>query len=112
MMSNPHPQMSTADDPLPDLVRALRSRAATDRLKAAKDLGRLGWLAREAMPALVAALDDEEGKIREAAAHAIGQMGPDALPTLSRMLDHPDKYVRRNAVWAMGRLGPIARPLL
>jgi HEAT repeat protein len=104
--------MTTADDPLPALLRGLRSRNSLERLRAAKDLGRLGWLAREAMPALVAALDDEESKVRESAAGAIGLMGPEALPTLIGMLDHGDKYVRRHAVWAMGKLGPLARPAL
>jgi HEAT repeat protein len=108
----PKPPMTSTDDPLPDLIRALRSRAPTDRLRAAKDLGRLGWLAREAIAALAGTLHDDDPKVREAAAHAIGQMGPDALPALCGMLTHSDKYVRRNAVWAMGRLGPLARPAL
>ena len=103
----PKPPMTSTDDPLPDLIRALRSRVPADRLRAAKDLGRLGWLAREALPALVAALADEDAKVREAAAHAVGQMGPDALPDLAGMLTHDDKYVRRNAVWALGKLGQI-----
>lgn len=105
------PSMPT-DDPLPDLVRTLRGKAPVDRVRAAKDLGRLGWLARDAMPALVAALKDEDAKVREAAAQAVGQMGPDALPALTTMLTHHDKYVRRNAVWAMGKLGPLARTAL
>jgi HEAT repeat protein len=100
------------DDPLPDLIRALRGKTPTDRARAARDLGRLGWLARDAMPALLAALKDEDAKVREAAAQALGQMGPDALPALVTMLGHDDKYVRRNAVWAMGKLGPAARPAL
>ena len=104
--------MTTADDPLPALVRALRSSSPADRVRAAKDLGRLGWLAGEALPALVAALHDDDAKVREAAAHAIGLMGPEALPTLVGMLAHDDKYVRRNAVWALGKLGPLARPAL
>jgi HEAT repeat protein len=104
--------MTTADDPLPALVHALRSRCPTDRARAAKDLGRLGWLAREALPALVAALNDEDPKVRETAAQAIGLMGPEALPTLVVMLAHDDKYVRRHAVWALGKLGPLARPAL
>ena len=104
--------MTTADDPLPALVRSLRSQNPTERVRAAKDLGRLGWLARDAMPALVAALDDDEGKVRESAAHAIGLMGPEALPTLIEMLRHDDKYVRRHAVWALGKLGPLARSAL
>jgi HEAT repeat protein len=104
--------MTTADDPLPALVRSLRSQNSTDRVRAAKDLGRLGWLAREALPALIGSLHDGDAKVREAVAHAIGLMGPDALPTLVGMLAHDDKYVRRNAVWAMGKLGPLARPAL
>ncbi len=104
--------MTTADDPLPALLRSLRSHNPLERLRAAKDLGRLGWLANEAMPALIAALDDENPKVRESAAGAIGLMGPEALPTLIDMLGHEDRYVRRHAVWAMGKLGPLARPAL
>jgi HEAT repeat protein len=103
---------TTTDDPLPDLMRSLRSRTASDRVKAAKDLGRLGWLARESLPTLVGLLRDDDAKVREAAAHAVGQMGPEALPALSGMLAHNDKYVRRNAVWAMGKLGPQAKGAL
>jgi HEAT repeat protein len=104
--------MTTADDPLPALIRALRSHNPTDRARAAKDLGRLGWLAREALPALVHALHDNDPKVREFAAQAIGLMGPEALPTLVGMLSHDDKYVRRHAVWALGKLGPLARSAL
>jgi HEAT repeat protein len=104
--------MTPADDPLPALVSGLKSLAVADRLHAAKDLGRLGWLARESLPELIKALEDNDPKVREAAAHAVGQMGPDGLPALSQMLNHPDKYVRRNAAWAMGKLGPLARTAL
>jgi HEAT repeat protein len=103
---------TTTDDPLPDLLRTLRSRVPADRARAARNLGRLGWLAREALPALVRALDDEDAKVREAAAQAVGQMGAEALPALGGMLGHDDKYVRRHAVWALGKLGPPARPAL
>lgn len=103
---------TTTDDPLPDLIRALRSRTPADRARAAKTLGRLGWLAKDALPALVGVLRDDDGKVREAAAQAVGQMGPEAVPDLTGMLAHADKYVRRNAVWALGRLGPGARPAL
>jgi HEAT repeat protein len=103
---------TSTQDPVPDLIRSLRSRATTDRIRAAKDLGRLGTLAREAIPTLVGLLRDDDAKMREAAAHAIGQMGPGALAALSGMLAHADKYVRRNAVWAMGKLGSHAKPAL
>jgi hypothetical protein len=103
---------STTDDPLPDLIRSLRSRSSTDRLRASKDLARLGSLARDALPTLVLLLRDDDAKVREAAAQAVGQMGAAALPTLADMLAHPDKYVRRQAVWALGKLGPQAKPAL
>src|SRR5262249_13689072 len=105
------PSMPT-DDPLPDLIRTLRCKSPIDRVRAAKDLGRLGWLARDAMPALVTALKDDDAKVREAAAQAVGQMGPDALPPLTAMLAHTDRYARRNAVGALGKLGPAARVAL
>jgi len=102
----------TADDPLPLLIKALRSRTATDRVRAAKDLGRLGSLARDALTPLSVLLRDDDAKVREAAAQAVGQMGAAALPALREMLAHSDKYVRRNAVWAMGKLGVEAKPAL
>ena len=107
-----HCSMKTDDDPLPELIEGLRSEDPQDRLKAAKNLGRLGWLAREALPALIRTLEDADPKVRESSAQAIGLMGPDALPTLILMLAHKDKYVRRKSVWAMGKLGPLAIPAL
>ena len=99
-------------DPLPDLIRTLRSRAITERIRAARDLGRLGALARDALSTLVGLLRDEDAKVREAAAQAVGQMGSAALPALSGMLAHSDKYVRRHAIWAIGKLGPHAKATL
>jgi HEAT repeat protein len=101
--------MAIADDPLPDLTARLRHPLADHRARAARGLGKLGWLAREALNPLVAVLQDKDAGVREAAAQAVGQMGPDALPHLVAMLRHEDKYVRRNAVWALGRIGPLAK---
>ena len=103
------PAMSRLDDPLPDLIRGLRSPLAEQRTRAARALGRLGWLARDAMRQLAQQLDDPEASVREAVAGAIGQMGTDALPYLITMLKHHDKYVRRHAVWAFGKLGSLAK---
>jgi HEAT repeat protein len=60
---------------------------------------------------LTNSLDDADAKVREAAAAAIGQLGPGSLQALTGMLSHPDKYVRRHAVWALGKLGRHAVPL-
>ena len=102
------PVMPTVDDPMPDLVRGLRSPSADVRSRAARALGRLGSLARDAMPLLASVVHDPEPAVRESAAQALGLMGPGALPHLVGMLRHPDKYVRRNAIWSLGKLGPAA----
>ena len=70
--------MSIADDPLPDLVRSLRSPLADIRARSARALGRLGWLAHDALPPLLIALTDADANVRESAAQAVGQMGPQA----------------------------------
>ena len=73
--------MPTVDDPLPDLIRGLRHPTPDVRTRAARSLGRLGTLARDAMPLLVHALHDAEPAVREAAAqHArsVPALLPDA----------------------------------
>jgi HEAT repeat protein len=102
------PVMSVIDDPMPDLLRGMRSPMTDIRNRAARALGRLGLLARDAIPNLVNALNDPEAAVRESAAHSIGLMGAEAIPHLIVMLHHQDKYVRRNAVWALGKLGSAA----
>jgi HEAT repeat protein len=97
------------DDPLPELIETLRVGDEVARANAARALGRLGWLAREALPLLVTSLNDDNAPVREAAAQAVGQMGPEAIRHMVQMLTHSDKYVRRNGVWALGKLGPLAK---
>jgi HEAT repeat protein len=103
--------MVAADEPIGLLIEQARHRFPATKLRAIKALGKLGAEASAALPALVAALDDGDGKVREASAAAIGQVGAAALPHLGTMLSHPDKYVRRHAVWAFTRIGPPAAPL-
>src|SRR5471032_674311 len=103
--------MTTADEPLPELIEQARHRFPATRMRAIKALGKLGTEASTALPALTIALDDADAKVREAAAASIGQLGPVALPSLGSMLSHPDKYIRRHAVWALAKLGKYAVPL-
>ncbi|MCS7021078.1 MAG: HEAT repeat domain-containing protein [Gemmataceae bacterium] len=111
-MASSSPRLPVSDDPLPELVAALQSGDAAQRLRAARDLGRLGPLASEALSDLMRATQDSDSRVREAAAAAIGGMGSVALPELTTLLRHADKYVRRQAVWALGRLGRAAQPAL
>ncbi len=100
---------TAADEPLSELLVSIHHAFPAMRLRAIRAIGKLGSSARDALMALSKALDDNDAKVREAAAQAIGQVGPEALPLLTQMLKHPDKYIRRNAVWALGKLGPLAK---
>jgi len=91
------------------LVQALRGGGDADyRWKAARALGHLGPQAKEAVPGLVAAVDDENGHVRREAIIALGRIGPDAVaaaaPALMRVLEDPDRDIRQAAAMALGRL--------
>src|SRR5205823_2305388 len=90
--AQPPPNTAATSDPLPELIRGLRDVAPADRLRAARDLGRLGWLAREALPALstlIAHLQHTDPFVRGESALAIGWMGPparSAVPFLAQVV--------------------------
>ncbi len=104
--------MTTANDPIPEHLENLRHAFPAVRLRAIKALGKLGPNAIHALPGLSAVVNDNDAKVREAAAQAIGAVGPAALPVLAKNLTHRDKYVRRNTVWALAKLGPAGRSVL
>jgi HEAT repeat protein len=69
----------------------------------AEALGRLG--SDKAVPALIAALQDENWLVRRQAAEALGQIGSDkAIDTLIAAL-HENRLGRRQAVEALGQIG-------
>jgi HEAT repeat protein len=61
-------------DALPALTEALRSDDAASRRAAARALGRLGPAAKEAAPALIAALGDRDPAVRETIGWARGEI--------------------------------------
>jgi HEAT repeat protein len=99
---------------VPTLTRALASPSLRARDLAAVHLGRLGPAAKEAVPALVKALEDTDSFISRRARAALGAIGPvaarEAVPALARLLK---KFgAKDEAVQALGRLGPDAVPAL
>ena len=104
--------MTTADESVQALIADVRHGGPNARLAALRGLGKMGAVTRVALPELTTALNDADGRVREAAAQAIGQVGRDGLGTLVRMLTHPDKYVRRHAVWGLGKVGAAAKPAM
>jgi HEAT repeat protein len=82
------------------------------RQAAARVLGQIGD--RQAIPALIQALQDEDRDVRQAAAEALGQIGdPQAIPALIQALQDEDRDVRQAAAEALGQIGdPQAIPAL
>lgn len=82
------------------------------RWNAARTLGKIGPSAKEAVPKLVAALNDSDALVREHAAEALGDIGTqasDSVPALVKVLHDPDSRVRRDAVRSLGQIGPAAK---
>lgn len=102
------------------LVRALAAEKDADvRLGIVDACGEIGPGAIQAAPALVPLLSSDDAESREAAASALGELGPQAAatagPALERLLDDGDPFVRVTAVGALtglGRPAPRARAIL
>jgi HEAT repeat protein len=110
-------------DAITELVKLMSSKTGGVRWRATYAIGELGEavtaldagvMRDRAVPALVAALSDEQARIR--AAYALGQIGPDAqaaVPELIKALGHEDQYFNGQAGHALARIGePAIDPLL
>jgi HEAT repeat protein len=67
------------------------------------------------LQALITQLEDEDPKVRRAAAEVLQGMGPDAsaaVPALARVLRDKDYLARGMAARALGHVGPAAVPAL
>lgn len=84
---------------IPGLVALLEDKAQPQevRLAVAETLGHLGSEGRAAVPALVQAASDEDGDMREAAALALGDLGPvarkEAIEPLALALPYSGRFV-------------------
>ena len=78
---------ASARRPSPRSPSASPAADAETRAQAAEALGRLG--SADAIPALAAALADDDRAVRLAALLALGELGPDARPAMEEALDDP-----------------------
>lgn len=111
---------------LPALCRGLSDPDVQVRRNVALFLGVAGgnWYDRErqprlvigeCVPALVLALKDEDGRVRELAAQAIaviGEAGVSAVPALIRLLGSASEGDRNGACIGLAGIGPAAREAL
>jgi HEAT repeat protein len=80
------------------------------RARAARDLGAMN--AKQAIPALVAALRDPVAMVRSYAIASLARLASGSEPVavaLAGALADPDQGVRDNAAIALGQLGPVSR---
>lgn len=87
---------------------ALSSPHWSDRKQAAETLRRLGPEARQAIPALVQALGDEDDYVRGlvvAALVAVGLRAEESVPALLEALEDESEYRRAGAADALGSIG-------
>ena len=101
---------------VPALLRAFRNRAADLGPRVAIVLGQIGTQPERTVPVLVNALAiDPEPAIREASAHALGEICPcasQAIPALIEALEDQNEAVCNEAARALSRMGREAVPHL
>ncbi len=96
----------------------LKAKDPAARVAACADLGRLGWRATSALPALIGALKDPEDKVRLAAVNALHALGPAdgatvTVTTLAAALTaETDASVRVAILDALEAMAPGSRAVL
>ena len=97
-----------ANDAIPVLENLLRSPKEDLANQAARSLAQIG---AASVPALAAALQDEDPAVGWRALWALSVVGPDAtegVPEVLKLLDHPQEKVRAAAIFTLGEIGPVA----
>lgn len=107
-----------ANRPAKDKIHELKDLLANDD-SALRRWGAIGLLAsgecaRDAVDALIAALDDDAPDVRLTAAETLCQLGVTerAIETIGGLLTFPDGIIRREALYVLVRIGETARQLL
>jgi HEAT repeat protein len=92
-----------------DWLRALSNRDPLWRRLGAYALGEIGPAAGDAVPALVAALQDPVAFVRVWVASSLARVAPsrsESIIVLIAELDDDLAFIRSLAAWHLGRLGP------
>src|SRR5262249_31493472 len=97
---------------VPHLIAALKVPDSRVQDEAARALGYMGAEAREAVPALAEMLKAPRFEHLLQASIALLRIGRDAVPALICALKDQDGHVRDSAVWILGRIGPEAEEAL
>lgn len=98
---------ATEDQDIKSLVNKLRNEDLDVRIDTVINLGNIG---KDALPALIASLQDQHWKVRLLAAEAISKMGPSAKDAISELQERAEKdsseIVRHSAELAIKLIEP------
>ncbi len=98
-------------DPVPKLIKQLKSKKADTRTAAMMALAELGPKAAPAVDALAAFLPRLDEEERILATMALGKIGKASLPAIEKLLGHEDETTRFYAVWSLALIGKDAKAL-
>ena len=104
-------RISRHEAAIPTLVRMLQSDRILSRDEALEALAEIGSDAKPALPAIDAALNDEDGLIVSRAAETLGHIGPDARPAVPKLiqaLKDGRMFVSDSAAEALKKIDPDA----
>lgn len=93
-------------------IEDLKAPLPDQRKQAALMIAQKRAEAKEAVPALIAALKDADPVVRQFVAYALGEIGPgaaEAASALALALDDGESPVRSAAAEALGAIGPAAK---
>ncbi len=90
-----------------DLSLLLNDPDTGTRVEAASALGRARVTATEAIPGLMAGLDDSDQSMRMMSWNALGRIGKAAIPTLTVALNSPKSRIRTNALCALSVMAQV-----
>jgi vesicle coat complex subunit len=92
---------------LEEVLKDRREENEDSRIMVVDALGKI--MGQAAVPALIAALKDQDSLVRTEAASALGQIGQPAVPALIAALKDQDSEVRSQAALALGQIGKEAK---
>lgn len=109
-------QIASPTDALPAFRRGLADPDPSVRLVAAARLRQLGKdtpaAAAPAAEDLAQALEDDDSRVREAAAEALALLGAAAVKPLSKHIDSKNAHTRQLAIASLGKIGSAAKSAL
>jgi len=112
MCCHSHPVHAAQSKSTGEDIAKLKDSDKDVRLEAAKALMGMGPEAKDAAPALVDALDDDDGDVSGCARRALVSIGPDSVPALITGLRHNSERVRVESAYALVGLRKDAKPAL